>query len=85
MNGPDLVVVDEVAGEVDGAIGEAVRARLERSIWLEESALVNPGAGRVLDGELHPRFIQVAHLGDERVADVLVLDDNVGFDRSPPA
>ena len=36
VNGPDLVVVDEVAGEVDGAIGEAVRAGFERSILLED-------------------------------------------------
>src|ERR1700733_8105213 len=81
MNGPDLVVVYEVAGEVDGAIGEAVRSRLQCSILLEVSALVDCGAGRILDGELHPRFVQVADLRDERVANVLVLDDDVGLDR----
>ena len=81
VDGPDLVVVDEVAGEVDGAVGEAVRSGFERSIFLEISALVDPGAGRVFDGELHPRFIQVAHLWDKGVADVLVLDDNVRLDQ----
>ncbi len=34
MDGPDFVVVDKLAGEVDGAVGETVGARIEHAVGL---------------------------------------------------
>ncbi len=80
VDGPDFVVVDEAAVCRDRTIGEAVRARVERAIGLEEAAVINLVAGLIFDAELEPAFVEVAHFRDERVADVFVLDDDEGFD-----
>jgi hypothetical protein len=74
---PDLVQVVELALDVDQAVGEGVGAGVEIAVGLDESAL-GEGLAAVLDGEVDPGFVEVALLGNEGVADALVLDDDVG-------
>ena len=80
MDGPNFVVVDELAGEIDGAIGEAVGASIEHAVGLEETAVIDVVSGGVLDGDLDPGFVEIADFGDQRVTDVFVLDDDIGCD-----
>ena len=75
---PDLVQVVEFALDVDQAVGEGVGAGVEVAVGLDEAALGEGFAGAVLDGEVDPGLVEVALLGDEGVADALVLDDDVG-------
>ena len=74
------MVVDKLAFVGHRAIGEAVRARVEHAVGLEEAAVIDLLAGRVLHRELDPGLVEIAHLGNQRVADVLVLNDDIGFD-----
>jgi hypothetical protein len=78
---PDLVQVVELALDVDQAVGEGVGAGVEVAVGLDEAALGEGFAGGVLDREVDPGLVEVALLGDEGVADALVLDDDVGDQR----
>ena len=80
MDGPDFVIVDKLAGEIDGAVGEAVGAGVEHAVRLEETAVIDVVSGGVFDGDLDPGFVEIANFGDQRVTDVFVLDDDVGGD-----
>ena len=75
---PDLVEVVQLALDVDQAVGEGVGGGVEVAVGLDEAALGEDLAGGVLDGEVDPGFVEVALLGNEGVADALVLDDDVG-------
>ena len=75
---PDLVQAVELAVDVDEAVGEGVGGRVEVAVGLDEAAFGDGFAGGVLDDEVDPAFVEVALLGDEGVADALVLDDDVG-------
>ena len=75
---PDLVQVVQLALDVDEAVGEGVGGGVEVAVGLKEAALGQDLAGGVLDREIDPGLVEVALLGDEGVADALVLDDDVG-------
>ena len=75
---PDLVEAVELALVVDEAVGEGVGSGIERAVGLEEAGFGEGLAGVVLDVEVDPGFVEVALLGDEGVADALVLNDDVG-------
>ena len=79
MDGPDFVIVDELAIDVDRAIGEAVRPLVQHSIRLDKAAMIDFLARRVLGRELNPGFVEIAHLGDQRVPNVLVLNHHQGL------
>src|ERR1700678_4176203 len=81
VDGPNLMIVHELAICIYRAIGEAVRSRVERAIRLKETAVVDFGSVAVFHLKLHPRLVQIADFRNERVADVLVLDDDHGLDR----
>ena len=55
---------------------------IQHAVRLQEAAVVDLLSGGVLDGELDPRFVEIANFGNERVADVFVLDDDLSFDDS---
>ena len=57
MDGPDLMVVDEFAVDVDGPVGEAMGALIERAIGLQESAVIDLFAGGIIDREFYPGLI----------------------------
>src|SRR6185437_7349882 len=68
----------------DEPVGERVRGGIEVAIGLNEAGFDESLAGGVLEGEVDPGLIEISLLGDERVADALVLDDDVrseGFAR----
>src|SRR5580658_759319 len=75
MDRPYFVIVDEPTVCVDRTIRKAVRPLIQFSIWLDEAAVVNLLAIRVGDYKLYPGFIQVTHLWNQRMPDVLVLND----------
>ncbi len=75
---PDLVQVVELAFYVDEAVGEGVGGGVEVAVGLDKAAFGEGFAGAVFDGEVDPGLVEVALLGDEGVADALVLDDDVG-------
>ena len=75
---PDLVQVVELALGVDEAAGEGVGRGVKIAVGLNEAAFGQDLARSVLDGEVHPGLIEVPLLGDERVADALVLNDDIG-------
>lgn len=53
MDSPNLVVVNEIAFVCDGAVRKAVRAGIQHSIRLQESAMVDLFACRILYRELN--------------------------------
>ena len=72
-----MEIVD-LAFDVDEAVGERVRGGVEIAVGLDEAALGEGFAGAVFDGEVDPGFVEVTLLGNERVCDALVLDDDIG-------
>jgi hypothetical protein len=74
VDGEYRVVIDKLALVGNGTIGETVSARVQHAVGLEEAAVIDLVAFRVLHRELGPGFVKVAYFGDEGVADVLVLD-----------
>ena len=81
MDGPYFVVIDEFAFIVNRAVGEAVCARVQHAIRLQEAAVIDLLAAGVLYREFDPCLIEIAYFGNQRVADVLVLDHDIGLDR----
>ena len=79
MNGPDLMVVDKVACQINRPIGKAVRAAVKHAIRFEKAAAIDERSGGIFDRDADPRLIEVAYLGDERVADILILNDDGGL------
>jgi len=79
VDGPHHVVVDEVADDVDGAVRVAVCARLQRAVWAQVPTLIDHLAVCICRRELQPCLVEIAYLRDERVADTLVLHDDVGI------
>ncbi len=75
---PDFVERIQLAFGVDEAVGEGVGGGIEVAVGLDEAGFGEDFAGAVLDGEVDPRFVEVALLGDVGVGDALVLDDDVG-------
>jgi len=75
---PDLVEAVELALVVDERlVKEWAPGSSEPSGWRKpDSARVLPAL--FLDVEVDPGFVEVALLGDEGVADALVLNDDVG-------
>ena len=53
-------------------------AGVEVAVRLYKAAFGQSLARAVLDGEVDPGLVEVALLGNEGVADALVLDDDVG-------
>ena len=80
VNSPYFVVIDKHAAVVDGAVGEAVGAFVKRAVGLNVAALVQDFAVGAGGDKAHPCFVEVANLGDEGVADVFVLQNDVGLD-----
>src|SRR5271163_4629860 len=78
MDGPDFVIVDKLTGEIDGAVGEAVGAGVEHAIGFEETAVIDVVSGGVFHGDFDPGFVEIADFGNKRVANVFVLDDDIG-------
>ena len=78
MDGPDFVIVDKLAGEIDGAVGEAMGARVKHAVRLEKTAVVDVVSSGVFDGYFDPGFVEIADFGDQGVTDVFVLNDDVG-------
>src|SRR5438067_6950170 len=73
---------------VEGSVGHhevslvVVRRLVEEAVGPDEAGLEENASGRgVGDGELYVRLVEVAQLRRERVAEVLVRDDNVGGER----
>ena len=66
--------VVELALLVDEAVGEAVGGGIECSIGLEVAASGEHFAVGILDGEGYPGLVEITLLGDERMADALVLN-----------
>ena len=79
VDGPDLVIVDEPAIDIHRAIGEAVRSLVQHSVRLDETAVIDLLARRVLGSELNPCLVKIAHLGNQRVPDILVLNHHQGL------
>ena len=73
------MIVDELAGEIHRAVGEAVGASIQRAIGLQETAVIDLVSAGVLDRKLHPGLVEIANLWNQRVPYVLVLDHHVGF------
>ena len=80
MDGRDLVIVDKLAGEIHRPVGEAVRASIQHAIGLQVTTVIDILPGGVLYQDLDPCLVKIAHFGNQRVANVLVLDDDVGLD-----
>ena len=79
MDGRDFVIVDKLAGKIHRPVGEAVRASIQHAVGLQKSAVINIFPGSVFYDDLDPRLVEIANLGNQRVANVLVLDDDVSL------
>ncbi len=76
MDGRDLVIVDKLAGEIHRPVGEAVRASIQHAIGLQETTVIDILPGGIFYHNLDPCLVEIANLGNERVANILVLDDD---------
>src|SRR5580704_14470522 len=77
---PHLVVVYETSSQIHWPIREAMSACIEHAVRFEEAAVVYHGPRCVLYCELRPCLVEITDLGNERVADILVLNDHVCID-----
>ena len=75
------MVVDKVADHIDRPVGEAMRAGLEHPVGFQKATVIDHSTGRILCRELYPRLVKVANLWNQRVANVLVLNHNIGLHR----
>src|ERR1700760_1610610 len=76
MDRPYLVIVDEHSVSVHRAIRKAMRPLVQLSIGFDKAAVIDLLAIRVGDRKLRPRLIQIAHLWNQRMADIFILNDN---------
>ena len=58
-----------------------MRPWIERAIWSQIPALIYLLAARIHHFERHPRFVQIPHLGNERVPYRLTLDHYIRLQR----
>src|SRR5271168_5102099 len=77
---PYFVIIDKLSLQIYRTVGEAMCAFVKGPIRLQEAAMVDVFPSTVLHGELGPGLIEVPDLGDQRVADVLVLDNHQRLD-----
>jgi hypothetical protein len=65
MDSEDSMVVHENSVFIDRTIGEAVGARVERAVGFKVTAVVKLGSVALLDRELDPRLVEIAHFRNQ--------------------